>query len=81
MRTAPGSASKDPTKVPFLWHQSKEFQPGFIMGFFLFLFNKMKAKQNLYSKKSSAGSKNVSEFNNLVKKLPLISVLHLQKRN
>lgn len=49
MRTAPGSASKDPTKVPFLWHQSREFQPGFVM-FLLLLFNKTRAKTNLYSK-------------------------------
>lgn len=48
VRTAPGSASKDPTKFPFLWHQSKEFQPGFLM--FLLLFNKTRVKPNLYSK-------------------------------
>lgn len=50
MRTAPGSANKDPTKVPFLCHQSREFQPGFVTGFFLLLFNKTRGKTNLYSK-------------------------------
>lgn len=48
MRAAPGSASKDPTKVPFLWHQGKEFQPGFVVGLFFLSFNKTKI--NLYSK-------------------------------
>lgn len=69
MRTAPGSANKDPTKVPFLCHQSREFQPGFVTGFFCCCSIKRGEKQ-IYIQKSSAGSKNVSEFNNLVKEAP-----------
>lgn len=45
-------------------------------------FCSIKRGQNqIYIQKSSSGSENLSEFNNLVKKLPLISLLHLQKRN
>lgn len=49
MRTAPGSASTDPTKAPFLWHQSREFQPGFVI-FLLLLLDKTRVKPNLHSK-------------------------------
>lgn len=49
MRTAPGSASTDPIKAPFLWHQSREFQPEFVI-FLLLLLDKMRVKPNLHSK-------------------------------